>query len=247
MLPSTARTPRPSTSRHQRRSVAGEAPVEPSPPRSRPEAHTDRDAVPPAVSDIDILPAPPSESVDNSAQADALESEVSALDERIWRDTPEAQQTAAALAVDAAAQIIDMPPPVQQPAPIREEQIWSGPQAIEPSLQWPSRSTPTHSASRRLKPMHAPSRNRSTSGTHRRPHLSRALRHRRRHHPWFHRPWRQPGHQRRFRHRRPAGWANSSAICASPLRMAGGAVLALTAAVLLLVVLYRWVDPPAST
>ena len=103
----------------------GEAPVVPSPDFShRAEADTERDAFPPIVPDIDILPAPPRESVDN-AQPNALVSEVSAFDEGIWRDTAEVQQTVPALAVDAATQIIDTPPPAQQPAPIREEQIWS--------------------------------------------------------------------------------------------------------------------------
>ncbi len=199
------------------------------------------------MSDIDILPAPPSESVDNSAQADAFVSEVSALDERIWRDTPEAQQTATALAVDAAAQIIDMPPPAQQPPPIREEQIWSGPQPIDPSLQWPE---PEHTDAQREPSFEADARSEPESLNDR--HASQAA---------FVAGAETPAQAPSLvPSALAAAWPSTSLPAPAPgrvgepvrylrlaARMAGGAVLALTAAVLLLVVLYRWVDPPAST
>lgn len=226
---------------------AGEAPEElSSHPVIRPKADTERDAPSLVVSDVDILPAPPSESVDSSAQPDAPVSEVSAFDQRIWRDTAEAQQTVAASATEAAAQVIDTPP-AQQLAPIPEEQIWSGPHAAEPGLRWPA---PEHADTRRepsfqpdacpqpesLDNHHVPQAAfiASAETSAQAPSLASST--------------------------LAAAWPSTSLPAPAPgrvgepvrylrlaARIAGGAVLALTAAVLLLVVLYRWVDPPAST
>lgn len=225
----------------------GQAPVESSPPLvAAPEAHIARDVVPPAVSDTDILPPPPSESVDNSAQSDALASEVTAFDEWIWRDTVEVRQTAAPLFVDAAAEIIDTPP-AQQSAPIPEEHIWSGPQAIDPSLRWPepehthpprepspepdARSEPEASSEQNAPPTalvagtdtqaQAPSLVASAMAA-----------------VWPATSLPAPATGRAGQ---PARYLRLA------VRIAGGVVLTLTAVVLVLVVLYRWVDPPAST
>jgi monofunctional biosynthetic peptidoglycan transglycosylase len=225
----------------------GEAPVVPSPDFShRAEADTERDAFPPIVPDIDILPAPPRESVDN-AQPNALVSEVSAFDEGIWRDTAEVQQTVPALAVDAATQIIDTPPPAQQPAPIREEQIWSVPQTVDPSLQWPEpeRTDPqreppfevnTPSEPEPLDDQHAPQAA-SVSGVET-PAQAPSLVPSPLAAAW---PSTSIPAPARGRVGEPVRYLRLA------FRIAGGIVLALTATVLLLVVLYRWVDPPAST
>ena len=225
----------------------GEAPVEPSPDFfHRAEADPERDAFPPIVPDIDILPAPPRESVDN-AQPNALVSEVSAFDEGIWRDTAEVQQTVPALAVDAATQIIDTPPPAQQPAPIREEQIWSVPQTVDPSLQWPEpeRTDPqreppfevnTRSEPELLDDQHAPQAA-FVSGAET-PAQAPSLVPSPLAAAW---PSTSIPAPARGRVGEPVRYLRLA------VRIAGGAVLALTAAVLLLVVLYRWVDPPAST
>lgn len=225
----------------------GEAPVESSPPLAAgPEAHIERDAIPPAVSDVDFLPPPPSESVDNSAQPDAPESEVSAFDERIWRDTAEAQQTAAPPFVDAAAQIIDTPPD-QQPASIREEQIWSGPQAVEPSLRWPE---PEHTAPPRKPSSEADARSEPEPSSEPNAPPTAFI-------ADADTPAQAPSP---VSSALAAVWpatslpAPASGRAGQPVRylrlavrIAGGVVLTLMASVLLLVVLYRWVDPPAST
>ncbi len=226
----------------------GEAPVESSPPLvAGPEAHIAHDVVPPAVSDVDILPPPPpSESVDNSTQPDALASEVTAFDERIWRDTAEVQQTAIPPFVDAAAEIIDTPP-VQEPAPIPEEHIWSGPQAIDPSLRWPepeqtdplrepspepnARSEPEPSS----EPNAPPTALVADAGT---PALAPSPVSSSLAPAWPSTSLPAPATGRAGQ---PARYLRLAA------RIAGSVVLTLTAAILLLVVLYRWIDPPAST
>jgi monofunctional biosynthetic peptidoglycan transglycosylase len=221
----------------------GEAPVESSPPLVvAPEAHIVHDVVPPAVSDIDILLPPPSESVDNATQ---LTSEVTAFDERIWRDTAEVQHTAVVPAVEAAAQIIDTPP-AQQPAPIPEEQIWSGPQqAVEPSLRWPQeRTEPPRESSE------ADARSEPEPRDEQRAPQAALI-------AGANTPAQAPSPGSSAL---AAVWPSTSLPAPAPgrvgeparylrraVRIAGGVVLTLTAAVLLLVVLYRWVDPPAST
>ena len=222
-----------------------ESPEEPAPRLTvGPEPDAERNAASPFISSIDILPTPPRESVNNSAQPDALAFEVTAFDERIWRDAAEVQQAAPPF-VDAAALIVDTPP-AQRPAPIPEEQIWSGPQqAVEPSLRWPehtdppleqssepdARSEPEPSSELNAPPTAfgagtetlalAPSPVPSS--------LAAAW-------PSTSRPLPATG-----RAGQPARYLRLA------VRLAGGAILTLTAAVLLLVVLYRWVDPPAST
>ena len=226
----------------------GEAPVEPSSDFiHRAEADTERDAVPPVRPDVDILPAPPSESVDNSAQPDAPVSEVSAFDERIWRDASEARDPATSPEAEAAAHVGDMRPPAQQPAPIREEQIWSGPQAAEPGLRWPApehadtRRVPSFEADARSEPeplndQHAPQAA-LVAGTQASAQAP----------PFVPSPLAAAGPSTSLPAPASGRMGEPVRYLRLAVRIAGGVVLALTAAVLLLVVLYRWVDPPAST
>lgn len=226
--------------------LLGQASVESSPPLTAgPEVHIEHDA--PAMSDVDILPAPLRESVDNSAQPHPPVSELSVLDEGIWRDTAEARHIASTPATGIAARVIDTPPVQQQP-PIPEEQIWSGPQqAIEPSLRWPA---PEHADTLRETSSEADaSAEPQSRDNHHTPQSALAAS--------TETPAQAPSP---VSSSLAAAWPSTSLPAPAPgtvgepvrylrlaLRIAGGVILALTAAVLLLVVLYRWVDPPAST
>lgn len=224
----------------------GEAPAESSPPLvAGTEPDTEHDAVPPVVSGVDILTAPLREAVDNSVQPDAPDCGVPpAFDERIWRDS--VQQTAAPPFVDAAAQIIDTPP-AQQSVPIPEEHIWSGPQAIDPRLRWPELEDtdplrePSPEPNARTEP--------EPSGEPNAPPTAFVA--------GTETPAQAPSPVASVL---AAAWPSTSLPAPAPgkvgepvrylrlaVRVAGGVVLTLTAAVLLLVVLYRWADPPAST
>jgi monofunctional biosynthetic peptidoglycan transglycosylase len=212
-----------------------------------PGADIEHEAVPPVVSGVDVSPPPQSESVDISVEQDARESEVSAFDQRIWHDTSESQQAAPAFAADTATQIIDAPQSAGQAVPIREEQIWSGPQAVEPSLRWPE---PEHTDPQRDPPSEADARSEPVPSNDQ--NATQAV---------FVAPPVTPAQEASLAPSSVAAvWPSTSfpapasgradqsvSYLRRAARIAGGVVLTLTVAVLLLVVLYRWVDPPAST
>jgi len=220
--------------------IVGEASVEPSPePLVRPEADTEGDAAPPSAPVVDILPTPPSDSAERSAQPDAPVTGVSASDELIWHGAPDALRPTEPPEAEAAAHVVDTPP-AEQPTLVREEQIWSGPQAIEPSVRWPeaahtgTQPEPPSEIDARSEPeppaeQHVP---RAALAATQAPVLS----------PSSLTPaWPSTS--------LPAPGREGEAVSYIRLavRIVGGVVLALTATVLLLAVLYRWVDPPAST
>lgn len=221
--------------------IARELPlVEPSPaPLVRPEAESD--AAPPAAADVDIPSTPPSES--HPAQTDTPVTDVPVSDELIWRDAPQALHPAESPEAEAAAPGGDASLPDEQPVPVREDQIWSGPEVVVPSVrriesgqtavqpeshtERDARAEPEPAAEE-----HASPRAETTASSA----LSLPVIPSSFTPAWPSTSLPAPGR---------AGGAVPYVRLA--VRIVGGVVLALTATVLLLVVLYRWVDPPTST
>ena len=79
------------------------------------------------------MPAPPGEA--RPAQPDAPVIDVPVSDELIWRDAPQDLQPPELPEAEAAAPGVDASQPDEQPVPVREDQIWSGPEAVEPDVQ----------------------------------------------------------------------------------------------------------------
>jgi monofunctional glycosyltransferase len=224
--------------------IVGEAPVEPAPaPLVRPEVDTESDAAPPFVPDVIILPPPPSQSADPPAQSDGPVSAVSTPDELIWLDAPEALQPAETTEAEGTAHGIDTPPSGEQPVPIREDQIWSGPETVEPRIepeQTEAQPQPPAERDARAEPQpaaeeeHTPPASRVEAAPPSAlslPLIPSSLT------PAWPSTSLQP----------PGSVDEAVPYLRLAVRAIGGVVLALTAIVLLLVVLYRWVDPPAST
>ena len=231
---------------HEEDLIVGEPAVEFSPaPRVGPEADTESNVAHPAAANADILSTPPSESADGPAKPDASLIDVSVSAEPIWHDASDALRPTEHPEIQAAGYGVDTSPPAAQPAPVREEQIWSGPQAIEPSARRPeaeptdTQPGPTSEIDARseLEPpteQHAPQAT-LVAAPHAPaqapPHVPSPLA----------AVWPSTSLQAPGRTGEPVRYLRLV------VRLAGGVVLALTATVLLLVVLYRWVDPPTST
>jgi monofunctional glycosyltransferase len=221
--------------------IASEPPLpEPTPaPFVSPEAESDA-AFPVAV-DVDIPSTPPSEAL--PPQPDVLAIDATVPDEVIWRDPPQALQPAEPIEAEAAALGVAAPPPDEPPVPVREDQIWSVPEAVEPGVgrvepeQSVAQPEPHAQHHARAEPEpgieeHTSPRGEST------PSSALAL----------------PAMPSSF----TPSWPSSSLpapgrtgeavpYARRAVRIVGGVVLALTATILLLIALYRWVDPPAST
>ncbi|NJO24160.1 MAG: monofunctional biosynthetic peptidoglycan transglycosylase [Sphingomonadales bacterium] len=138
---------------------------------------------------------------------------------------------------------VDAPLPDEQPVLIHEEQIWSGPEAIEPSLRW---TAPEH-ADTHDEPAPEIDARATLEASQLAPRPAIGV------------------DTARIESTPPAPFISLSATeeavaLAAPAKareaipyvrraavIVGGVVVTLTAAVLALVVLYRWLDPPTST
>jgi monofunctional biosynthetic peptidoglycan transglycosylase len=219
--------------------IVGEPPlVEPFLRLDRPEAESH--AAPPTPVDEDIPSTPPSEARPSPG---APQFGVSVADELVWHDPPQALHPAEPIEAEAAAPGVAAPPPDERPVPIHEDQIWSVPEAIEPGVGRVERAQTVaqlephaqHHARAEPEPgieQHtSPSRESTPSSALALPAMPSS----------FTPPWPSSS--------LPAPGRTGEAVpyARRAVRIVGGVVLALTATVLLLIVLYRWVDPPAST
>ncbi len=196
-------------------------------PSVGPEADTEIEIQAPPASDTGVLPAQPGEAEGYPALLDAS------------FDAP-------AASFEPQEQDVDAPLSDEHPVSIHEEQIWSGPEAIESSTRWPEpEHTDTHPNP--VPPIDAHARREAPA-----PQLAS-------------RP--TTGAERaRIEPAFPSFISSAlsateqSAVLPAPSRaggaihyvrravfIAGGVLVTLAATILVLVVLYRWIDPPTST
>ena len=203
--------------------------IERSPEPSAPATTVEIGEVPmPVAADVDIFTTAPTEQDEPPAHPDPSAS----------LDSPEAP-SGEMHPISADAQF-DAGRPDVQPVPIRAEQIWSTPETSEPHTQWvPERQVDGREAA----PDQARVRVELTDPAQQAPQTVLA----------------PPLHVAPFHVAQPAAsWPSVSlpsretvggalSYLRLGLKVMVAAVAALTVAVLMLVILYRWVDPPTST